>query len=71
MNTVAEIERAIERLPRKEMFQLVERLENKVDDTWDEQFEGDAASGRLDDAAAKALKEHREGKSTPFPDDAK
>jgi hypothetical protein len=32
-------------------------------DAWDRQFEHDAASGRLDRLAAKAIKEHRAGHS--------
>jgi hypothetical protein len=33
---------------------------------WDRQIERDAASGRLDDLAAKALRDHAAGKTTPL-----
>ena len=53
------------------MFMLVERLESKMADTWDRQIEGDVRSGRLNKIAQLALAEHRAGRSSPFPSDAK
>lgn len=71
MQTVTEIEDAIGRLPESDMFKLIERLENKAGDAWDSQFEKDVRGGRLDAVARKALKEHRAGRSSTFPEDAK
>ncbi len=70
MQTVIEIENAIGRLPREEMFKLLERLETKAGDTWDLQIEQDVREGRLDLIAQQAIAEHRAGKSTNFPADA-
>jgi hypothetical protein len=33
---------------------------------WDRQIEHDAQAGRLDDLAAKALRDHAAGKTTPI-----
>lgn len=70
MQTMAEIEDAIGRLPEREMFELIERLENKAGDAWDKQFVNDALSGRLSAVAQQALAEHRAGHSSNFPEDA-
>ena len=70
MRSIMEIEEAIGQLPNEEMFQLIERLENKASDMWDRQIEQDVRAGRLDAMAQKAISEHREGDSTPFPRDA-
>lgn len=67
METLLEIEEAIERLPQDQFMELVERLEKRVADAWDLKFEGDVKSGRLNEVAQRALAEHRSGKSTPFP----
>jgi len=32
---------------------------------WDREFESDVESGRLDDLAAEALEDHRQGKTKP------
>ena len=71
MQTITEIEDAIGRLSEDEMFMLVERLESKMADTWDRQIEGDVRSGRLNKIAQLALAEHRAGRSSPLPSDAK
>ena len=70
MQTIMEIEEAIGQLPEEEMFQLIERLEHKASDMWDRQIERDIRAGRLDSMAQQAIREHREGQSTPFPRDA-
>lgn len=71
MQTITEIEDAIGRLSEDEMFMLVERLESKMAITWDRQIEGDVRNGRLNKIAQQALAEHRAGRSSPFPSDAK
>jgi len=70
MSTLQEIEKAIDGLPREQVFALGEWLQQRIEDQWDARFEEDATSGRLARAAERALKEHRAGKSTDFPGDA-
>ena len=67
MSTVEEIEKAIDSLPRTEFFRLRDWMRQRFDDEWDQQFEEDAQSGRLDELARQALTEHRVGESRPFP----
>jgi len=69
MKTLGEIEEAIARLPRNQMYELAARLDNKLGDAWDRQFERDVVAGRLQSAANAALAEHRSGKSSVFPPD--
>ena len=71
MSTLQEIEKAIQQLPREEIFRLREVIQHRFDDEWDRQFEDDAESGLLDGLAAAALAEHRAGKSTPLLRDEK
>jgi hypothetical protein len=67
VSTVQEIAKAIEQLPREEIFRLREVIQHRFDDEWDRQFADDAESGLLDALAEAALAEHRAGKGTPFP----
>jgi hypothetical protein len=69
MSTVQEIEQAIEKLPREEVFVLTNWLSTHFSALWDRQIEEDISSGLLDDLAAEALAEHRAGKSLPLPTD--
>ena len=64
-----EIEKAIQRLPREEIFRLREVIQHSFDGEWDRQFAGDAESGLLNEIAAAPLAEHRAGKSTLLPTD--
>jgi hypothetical protein len=56
MSTVQEIERAIERLTEEEVSEVRQWL-------WDRDIARDAESGRLNEPAAEALREHRDGKT--------
>jgi len=69
MSTVQEIEQAIERLPREEVFRLTDWLSARYSDLWDRQIEEDISAGLLDDLAAEAVAEHRSGNSSPMPAD--
>ena len=71
MSTVQEIEKAIQQLPREEIFRLREVIQHRFDDELDQQFADDAESGLLDEIAEAALAEHRAGESTPLPRDEK
>jgi hypothetical protein len=55
MSNLQEIEQAIERLPRSEVFALGEWLAARINAEWDEQFESDVHGGRLDEAARRAI----------------
>ena len=60
MSTVAEIEAAIARLPRKELWELKERLDRRCEWEWDVQIEEDAlAGGPLDGLAQEAIAEFK------------
>ena len=59
MSTLAEIEQAIEKLPREDLFQLTGWLSTHFSDAWDRRIEEDIVAGRLDDLAAEAIAEHR------------
>jgi hypothetical protein len=67
MSTVMEIEKAIEKLPTDELFELTHWISSRFSDAWDSQIEIDIRSGRLDGLAAEALQEHRAGGSREFP----
>lgn len=70
MSTVEEIETAIEKLPREELFELTSWLSGKFSAAWDAQIEEDISAGRLQEMASAALEEFRAGKTTPFPSNA-
>ena len=69
MSTVEEIEAAINELPKEEAFALAERLQQRMEKEWDQQFDSDVKAGRLDKVAEKALQEYRAGETKDFPDD--
>jgi hypothetical protein len=61
--TISEIEQAITQLSPKELTRLRAWFEGFDAKAWDEQFERDAKSGKLDQIAEKALNEYRTGKA--------
>jgi putative hemolysin len=61
--TIHEIEQAITELSPKELARFREWFEEFDAKVWDEQFERDAKSGKLDALANKALADFRAGKS--------
>ena len=68
MSTVAEIEAAIARLPRKALWELKERLDRRCEAEWDAQIAEDAqAGGPLDRLAQEAIAEFKAGRCTPLP----
>ncbi len=66
MTTLAEILTAVEQLTPEELAKLHEWLEGYRSDLWDRQIDEDFAAGRLDQLAEAALREHREGRTTPL-----
>ena len=68
MSTLAEIEAAIARLPRKELWQLKKRLDRRCEAEWDAQIEEDArAGGPLDRLAQEAIADFKAGRCTRLP----
>jgi hypothetical protein len=68
VSTIAEIESAIARLPRKELWELKRRLDRRCEAEWDSQIEEDArAGGPVDRLAQEAIAEFKAGRCTPLP----
>jgi hypothetical protein len=61
--TIHEIEQAITELSPKEMARFRKWFEEFDAQAWDEQFEQDAKSGRLDKFANKAIADFNTGKA--------
>lgn len=61
--TIHEIEQAITELSPKEMARFRKWFEEFDAQAWDEQFEQDAKSGRLDKFANKAIADFNAGKA--------
>ena len=64
MTKVKEIEQAVAHLPKGELDQFRAWFEDFDAERWDEQFEKDARSGKLDGLANQALKDLEEGRAT-------
>jgi hypothetical protein len=62
MSTVQEIEQAVSRLSGEELARFREWFGQFDAMIWDEQFEADVQSGRLDDIADQAIRDFRAGK---------
>jgi hypothetical protein len=60
---ITEIREAIQKLPARDAWQLAEELRDHLDALWDEQFENDVKSGRLDSAIAPARRERIRGEN--------
>jgi hypothetical protein len=66
MTHVEKLEREIAALSRAELTELRRWFAEFDAAGWDEQFEADAAAGKLDRLADEALAEHRSGRSRPL-----
>lgn len=64
--SVQEIEAAIMQLPKKELLELSQWLEEYQAQLWDEQIEADLAAGRLDALLAEVDAEYEAGLSKPL-----
>jgi hypothetical protein len=68
MSTVAEIEAAIDRLPRKDLWDLKQHLDRRCEADWDAQIKEDARpGGPLDRLAQEASADFKGGRCTPLP----
>jgi hypothetical protein len=66
MNKVEKIEQDIQSLSPQELAQFRAWFLEFDWAIWDRQIERDAEARRLDDLAAKALRDHKAGKTTPL-----
>jgi hypothetical protein len=63
MTKLEEIETAITGLPPDDLAKLRDWFEEFASQQWDAQIERDAKAGKLDNLAAKALEDHKAGRS--------
>ena len=61
--TIHEIEQAVTELSPKELARFRQWFDEFDAQVWDEQFELDSSSGKLDKLANKAVKDFRAGKA--------
>jgi hypothetical protein len=66
VSRVEEIEEQLRALSGAELRELRAWLDAYEDRVWDEQFEAEIAAGKWDALAEKALRDHKEGRSTPL-----
>lgn len=64
MNNLQEIERAVSQLSAEELATFRGWFAEFDAEVWDRKFEKDAAAGRLDSLAQRALQHLREGRCT-------
>lgn len=57
MTTIQEIENALESLPKEKLVEFRNWYSQFDDDRWDEQFEQDVHTGKLDKLAEEALRD--------------
>ena len=61
--TLHDLENAVAGLSPKDLEQFRAWFSEFDSDAWDRQIEDDAATGKLDSLAEKAIKAHRQGKT--------
>ena len=66
MSKIERIEREVQALSAEELAQFRAWFLEYDWAIWDRQIERDAEAGRLDDLAARALRDHAAGKTTPI-----
>jgi hypothetical protein len=66
MGTVAEIEKALKKLPVQDARAVSAWLRDYLDEKFDEQIGRDAAEGRLDKMAEQAQAHYRAGRTKPL-----
>lgn len=66
MSNVSEIERAVSDLSPGELARFRAWFLEFEARNWDRELEEDVRAGRLDDLAAEALADHREGRTRPL-----
>jgi len=66
MNTVHEIERAIDALTPQQMEELYEWLDQRHPQPIDAQLKADLDAGRIDNRINRALADHKAGNTQPL-----
>ena len=66
MSTVAEIEKALQKLPVDDAWKVAEWLKEYLDAKWDAQIDADLAAGKLDQLADEAIQDYRAGRCKPL-----
>jgi hypothetical protein len=66
MGKIERIEQEVQALSPEELAQFRAWFLEYDWALWDRQIERDAEAGRLDDLAAKAIRDHSAGKTTPI-----
>jgi hypothetical protein len=66
MVTVKELEKAVTDLPSDKLAEFRVWFESFDAAQWDNQFEEDVKSGKLDRVAEKAIKDYGKGKAKPL-----
>ena len=66
MNTVQEIETAIQKLKPQEIREIADWLQELREELWDQQIDAVVKAGRLDKLAGKALDDYRAGRTKPL-----
>jgi len=66
MVTVKELEKAVTDLPPDKLAEFRVWFESFDATQWDNQFEEDVKSGKLDRVAEKAIKDYGKGKAKPL-----
>jgi hypothetical protein len=66
VNRVQEIAEQLRSLSGAELRELRAWLDEYENQVWDEQFEAEVSAGKWDALTERALKDHRDAKSTPL-----
>lgn len=66
MGKIEKLEQQIRELSDQELAELRKWFAEFDAEVWDRQMEADAASGKLDKLAEKALRDHAEGRTKPL-----
>jgi len=64
MSRLEELEGQVKQLTAEELQKFREWFAQFDAEVWDRQFESDAQSGKLDELAARALRDHKAGRTT-------
>jgi hypothetical protein len=66
MGKIENLEKQIQELSDEELARLRQWFAEYNAEKWDRQIEADAAAGKLDRLAEKALRDHAEGRTKPL-----
>ena len=64
--SIEELEKTVSKLPPEQLSRFREWFIEFDADNWDKALESDIADGRLDELADQAIREHRDGGSSPL-----